>query len=661
MRARRLAIQLGPAVVLSALTAVAALAGSAGSAPAATAKSPWHLFPGAKHDSGHPLLAVGWASDRVWIVTVLDDPVLASSRVSASAFTSLVETRVPTQLAYLPIVDGQLVFGMGGGLSRTTVMAPLLANGRLGAARDIAEDLDAGVEQIAPKLPTAGIIDGVRVGDRVVWALGSNRNQKNYYLACCTESGAATDLSQSFARKSILLFFQLDVDTRGRIWLAWLDTTGYSAVRGIPRLLELDPSTLAARSKALAPPGLIADKVELACAASCRLVAQSAAGDIVSWGPGERSPTRIASHFIWPKRAAQPTPYPAWLLAASYRSGASWWRITNRRPEERLETRYGSSTATPAARGTARGSGDRHPVRMAAREALPAGLRPGDRCIVRAGRSRRDRDIPIHSQAPTPRSSAPSFRSPDERGSLRHEGVPVLRARPAGAARAHSASRRSIARVDPRRGRARGPGGKCTYGGTARARRGRARPPPGGPTAKPPANEGLPRHWFAVIETSFTSRGPTGVTNIETFARATFTLTRVRRQGGKAAFTNVYEYRPTGTLRASVSRTDRDCRWKGSGTVALEPSHGGLVIGTTNINPGEEAACRVRAGLGVLRRRAQSDHPHDPDVPGLPVRRQASRSTGRAIGRSFGRRRRTGRCKTTTRTHLLPKASADGA
>ncbi len=117
----------------------------------------------------------------------------------------------------------------------------------------------------------------------------------------------------------------------------------------------------------------------------------------------------------------------------------------------------------------------------------------------------------------------------------------------------------------------------------------------GGPTAKPPANEGLPRHWFAVIETSFTSRGPTGVTNIETFARATFTLTRVRRQGGKAAFTNVYEYRPTGTLRASVSRTDRDCRWKGSGTVALEPSHGGLVIGTTNINPGKKL--RVEYGL----------------------------------------------------------------
>ena len=115
-----------------------------------------------------------------------------------------------------------------------------------------------------------------------------------------------------------------------------------------------------------------------------------------------------------------------------------------------------------------------------------------------------------------------------------------------------------------------------------------------GPTAKPSANEGLPRRWFAVIETSFTSRHGTGVTNIETFARATFTLTRVIRRGGKEAFSNAYEYRPTGTLRARVSRTDRDCTWKGSGTVPLTPSHGGLAIGTTNI-PGKKL--RVEYGL----------------------------------------------------------------
>ncbi len=135
---------------------------------------------------------------------------------------------------------------------------------------------------------------------------------------CCSESGAASDV---IARQSVQPeFVQLGLDARGRIWLAWLDTTGYDAVRGVPRLAELDP-TLAARSKALAPPALVADKIELACATSCRLVAQSAAGDIVSWGPGERSPTRIASHYTWPKGAAQPNQYPAFLLAASYRSG----------------------------------------------------------------------------------------------------------------------------------------------------------------------------------------------------------------------------------------------------------------------------------------------------------------------------------------------------
>ena len=36
----------------------------------------------------------------------MEHPVLTSARVSGSAFTSLVETRVPTEIAYLPIVDG---------------------------------------------------------------------------------------------------------------------------------------------------------------------------------------------------------------------------------------------------------------------------------------------------------------------------------------------------------------------------------------------------------------------------------------------------------------------------------------------------------------------------------------------------------------------------
>jgi hypothetical protein len=319
MRSVRLTIAL---LAVAGLGGSAALAGvGAGPAPAAKQKSPWQLFPHSALDVSRPVLGLGWAANRIWVVTPYkDSPIAWSARVSGGRLTGFAQARVPADAhREFPIVDDALVVWKTEGTSGKFVLVPLLANGRLGEARDLAEDLDAGVRQIAPKLPTAGILDGVRVGDRVVWALVTSRNKTAYYLACCTESGAATDLSQSFARKSILLFPQLDVDTRGRLWLAWLDTTGYSSVRGVPRLLELDPATLAARSKALAPPGLIADDVELACAASCRLVAQSAAGDIVSWGPGERSPTRVASYARapWDKRMTA----PAWLIDASYRAG----------------------------------------------------------------------------------------------------------------------------------------------------------------------------------------------------------------------------------------------------------------------------------------------------------------------------------------------------
>ncbi len=321
MRARRLAIQLGPAVVLSALTAVAALAGSAAeTAPAAKTKPQWQLFPGAKMDVGRPLLAFGWAANRVWVVAPYkEDPILWSARVSGSALAGFMTTRVPADASRLfPIADGALVLG---DVQRTDAYfaAPLLANGRLGASKAVADDLLARARERAPRLARVGIEDGIRVADRTVWILsGAGTDKKGYLLACCSEGGAAGDVITRGS--ALLLFLQIGLDTRGRIWLAWLDTAGYAAARGVPRLVELDPSTLALRTE-LAVPGLIADRIELACAATCRVVAQSAAGDIVSWAPGERSPTRIASHYNWPKGAAQPYPYPAFLLAASYRSG----------------------------------------------------------------------------------------------------------------------------------------------------------------------------------------------------------------------------------------------------------------------------------------------------------------------------------------------------
>ena len=317
---RRRATRTGLVAVAAWSAAAMLVVGAAETAPAAQGKSEWQLFPGAKMDVGRPLLAFGWAANRVWVVTPNnDDPILRSARVSGSALADFMATRVPADTSRLfPIADGALVLG-DVQRNNTHLTAPLLANGRLGASKAVADDLLARARERAPRLDGVGIVDGVRAGDRTVWALGGGgTDKKSYLLACCSESGAASDVIKRTS--AVLLFLQLGVDARGRVWLAWLDTAGYAAARGVPRLVELDPSTLALRAE-LAVPGLIADRLELACAASCRVVAQSAAGDIVSWAPGERSPTRVASHYNWPKGAAQPYPYPAFLLAASYRSG----------------------------------------------------------------------------------------------------------------------------------------------------------------------------------------------------------------------------------------------------------------------------------------------------------------------------------------------------
>jgi len=56
--------------------------------------------------------------------------------------------------------------------------------------------------------------------------------------------------------------------------------------------------------------------VQLACAASCHIAAQSAAGDIVSWAPGERAPTRMVRNVVSRNGVYR---FPRELLATAYR------------------------------------------------------------------------------------------------------------------------------------------------------------------------------------------------------------------------------------------------------------------------------------------------------------------------------------------------------
>ncbi len=280
-------------------------------APAAKAKSPWRVFGSARQTAGHPLLGLGWASNRLWVATVpRGDPVLVSARLSGGRPTDVAETRVPAELSLMPIVDGELVFVRGSGDSRATLTAPLLANGRLGPSKVVSDDLLARGQEVAPKLAGVSILGGTQIEGRTVWALTGGEEARGiggaplFFLVCCGANGEAVDLTRFSHRGRGVFDAHVGVDTRGRIWLAWGDTRD----RRGAIIVELDRSTLAPRSKPLAVPGVRTAHFDLACAASCRLVVQTNAGDIVSWAPGEGPPTRVAT------RASR-------LLAASYRSG----------------------------------------------------------------------------------------------------------------------------------------------------------------------------------------------------------------------------------------------------------------------------------------------------------------------------------------------------
>ena len=392
--------------VLTALSMAATLVfGAAQTAPAAETKTKWQVLPGVTHNGVQPLLAFGWASNRVWIVTVPRDvPTLVSAHVSGSRLTGLVKTRIPAELTLISIVDGQLVFDRGNGDSRKVMTAPLLANGQLGATQVVSDELLARGKEVAPKLAGVSILAGAGAGGRTVWALSGGEEARGiggapqFFLACCSESGAAVDLTRFIERRTGVDFARIGRDTRGRIWLAWLDRRDYSgAQRGYPRIIELDRSTLAPRSKAAAIPGVVADNFALACAVSCRVVAQSAAGDLVSWAPGERSPTRVVSHT----RSGVYT-YPAVLLAAAYRSGRLV--VAYHDAKYTRSAPGGEITRRPRRRTRHARTGhrdDRRDTWMAAREALSVDPRPGRRRAVRAERPRRDRVVPNGQRSPT--------------------------------------------------------------------------------------------------------------------------------------------------------------------------------------------------------------------------------------------------------------------
>ena len=188
-------------------------------------------------DESRPLLGFLWASNRVWVAAPHGNAAaLVSARVSAGTLGSFVAVPLPGgDPGYVHVVDEYLAVEK----AHQLVMARLLANGRLGPSKLVADDLLAKSKEADPKLDAVFVEGSVRVGGRYVWALHGSEtvglNSKEFLLVCCDGSGAAVNLTRFVDRRVGATFPQLGVDARGRLWLGWLDRRDSSgAIRGAP-------------------------------------------------------------------------------------------------------------------------------------------------------------------------------------------------------------------------------------------------------------------------------------------------------------------------------------------------------------------------------------------------------------------------------------------
>jgi hypothetical protein len=223
--------------------------------------------------------------------------------------------------------------------------------------------VSADPERVPPERYRPQVKGGVQVGDRTVWLLtGGTGFGKQYMWACCSTAGGLTDLTRFIDQGRGMLFWQLGLDAGGRLWLAWLEH-GH-AVLGRVRMIELDSATLDPHTPTtFAVPGSATSTgFELICAAVCRVVMSRLGGDIVTWSPGERSPTRLASGT---------RNNPANLLAASYRSGGVTVAYSFTRSVSPLKS---SVIAIRVVRGDSRGA---HPRRVGSVD-VPSVLNPMD-------------------------------------------------------------------------------------------------------------------------------------------------------------------------------------------------------------------------------------------------------------------------------------------
>jgi hypothetical protein len=242
--------------------------------------------------------------------------------------TSFAKVHLPKSQGPMTIVGSQLFYHLPdiSGKPGELRVVPLLANGGIGTPS--APPVDP--ERVPPEAYEPLVMDGIQVGDRVVWLLGGSRGGATLNLwACCSRAGELSPLTRFVDPRRPVRSMRFGLDSRGRLWLAWLGLSPRKSWGGV-NMVELDPNTLSPRTPTpiVAPgPRSWVEPLHLVCGDLCRALAVDLGGGIITWAPGERSVTAMRLGT----RAS-----PAGLLDASFRAGklalATAKTLTYRRP-----------------------------------------------------------------------------------------------------------------------------------------------------------------------------------------------------------------------------------------------------------------------------------------------------------------------------------------
>ncbi len=291
--------------------ALAVLAPLVLAAPAGPATGTrWQAIP-LTYRPGSDFRVLGFASGRVWIETGGERFTLLSATIAGGRVGGFVRTTIAGVNPWL--LGNQVVYQPGTSGSEPSVLAPLLANGHVGAASPLPGDPETAALKVIPG-GSARAEAALTVHGHTIWALeGGVTKSVDGGLAslvlCCTASGDPADLTALLTSRQQGIFpfsLALGLDAQSRLWLAWADSKHNISVDPnlTAHLVQLDPTALTGVTANTVSP--VNAPTFVVCAETCRIVFGSTVGTFAWRGVGTAA-------LILPKLGS--------VLAADVRAG----------------------------------------------------------------------------------------------------------------------------------------------------------------------------------------------------------------------------------------------------------------------------------------------------------------------------------------------------